>query len=218
MNDLKLKAKDLHKNVPPDWYARSIKENILQRFWHTRRFEEVGKILSPTAGKILDIGCADGTFTKIIFEKTKPSRIVGIDVLPKSIAYAKRRFARSRRMFFKVADAHNLPFSDESFDAVFCLEVLEHAEDPLRVISEMHRVLKKGGYAVVLIPTENFLFKYIIWPLWTLWRGKIWRGTHLHAMEPKELPAHLVANGFTIEKEKSFLLGMLVVVKAVKRK
>lgn len=44
-----------------------------------------------------------------------------------------------------VADAHDLPFADESFDGVVAQAVLEHVLDPARVVAEMHRVLKAGG-------------------------------------------------------------------------
>ncbi len=54
-------------------------------------------------------------------------------------------------------DAHHLPFADESFDAVICKSVLEHVEDPVKVVSEMKRVLRPGGYGIVYVP---FLFPY----------------------------------------------------------
>lgn len=54
-----------------------------------------------------------------------------------------------------VGDAHNLPFEDQSFDAVLCAEVLEHLIDPMQAISEMRRVLKPGGRAII---TTRFVF------------------------------------------------------------
>lgn len=54
-----------------------------------------------------------------------------------------------------VADAHQLPFENESFDCVVCKEVLEHVQKPDVVISEMKRVLKPGGKLVL---STRFLF------------------------------------------------------------
>lgn len=216
MTDIQKRAVDLHKNVPPDWYARSIKENIFQRYWHNRRFEEVSKLIPLTNRRILDVGCADGTFTKIVLVKSGASKVVGIDVLPKSVSYAKRRFARSKRMSFRVADAHKLPFKDRTFDAVFCLETLEHVENPEKVISEIYRVLKDDGCIIVLVPSENFLFHFIVWPLWSLWRGRIWKGTHVNQISSGELLRKMEKGEFKVQRHTSFLLGMLLAVRAVK--
>lgn len=215
-NVQEIRAAELHKNVPPDWYARSLKDNLLQRFWHTTRFEEVGRLIPVTRGRILDIGCADGTFTKVILERSRAKKITAVDVLPNSINYAKRRFARSKKLSFKVADAHVLPFKNNEFDAVFCLEALEHVEDPKKVIREMHRVLKSGGYTVILVPSENLLFR-LGWPIWTMTRGRIWKGTHLNNFSTDKLVRLMEEEGFIIQKNHAFLLGMLRVIKAVKQ-
>lgn len=216
MKTVRVGAAELHKNVPPDWYARSIKENILQRLWHTTRFREVGRMIPRTAGKILDIGCADGTFTKVILENSKTKKIVGIDVLSSSVAYAKKRFARSKKLSFKVADAHRLPFLNKEFDAIFCLETLEHVENPEMVLAEVRRVLKDSGYIIVLVPSENFLFRFG-WPFWLMTRGKIWRGTHINNFSGDKLVGLLKKEGFKTIKNHKFLLGMLQIIKAIKQ-
>ena len=51
-----------------------------------------------------------------------------------------------------VGDGHSLPFKDGVFDAVISEAVLEHVQDPNRVVSEMHRVLKPGGYVCAAVP------------------------------------------------------------------
>lgn len=216
MKDTYKIAVNLHENVPANWYETSIKNNLLQRYWHTRRFTEVGKLITPAAN-VLDIGCADGTFTKVIFEKTKAENIVGIDVLKSSIDYVKRRFTRNKKMKFRVADAHNLPIQNSEFDAVFCLETLEHVVDPIKVIQEIYRVLKDGGYAVILVPSENWLFHGIVWPLWQMVPGKnIWKHTHLHNFSNGFLEELVEKAGFKIEANNKFLAGMLLLVRARK--
>jgi len=49
-------------------------------------------------------------------------------------------------------DIHDLKFEDQAFDVVVCNAVLEHIEDPIKAISELHRVLKKGGLIWVEVP------------------------------------------------------------------
>lgn len=56
-----------------------------------------------------------------------------------------------------VGDAHFLPFPDNTFDGVVCETLLEHVVEPSKVIEEMHRVLKPGGKAYILMP---FLFAF----------------------------------------------------------
>lgn len=207
-------AASLHSNVPPDWYHRSIRENILQRYWHRRRFGVVGKLIEPRGGKVLDVGCADGVFTKVFLEKSRADKVIGIDVLKTSVEWAKNHW-KDKRMKFMVADAHKLPFESNSFDAAVALEVLEHVAQPERALAEIKRVLKKQGYAIFLVPTDNFLFKFI-WFFWTKSRGKIWDETHIQTYSNNYLPRLSRKVGFAVERDKRFILGMLQAVKVRK--
>jgi SAM-dependent methyltransferase len=50
------------------------------------------------------------------------------------------------------ADIHQLPFRNETFDGVLCIEVLEHVPDPSQAVSELHRVLRPGGVMLLTVP------------------------------------------------------------------
>lgn len=56
-----------------------------------------------------------------------------------------------------VGDVHKLPLPDESVDAIICIALLEHVENPLLAMDEMYRVLKPGGYIYIYVP---FLYYY----------------------------------------------------------
>lgn len=56
-----------------------------------------------------------------------------------------------------IGDIHHLPFADNSQDAIICIAVLEHVEDPIRAWQEIYRVLKPGGYTFIYVP---FLYYY----------------------------------------------------------
>ena len=56
-----------------------------------------------------------------------------------------------------VGDIHALPFPDNSIDAIVCIAVLEHVEEPQKAVREIYRVLKPGGYCYLYAP---FLFYY----------------------------------------------------------
>lgn len=87
-------------------------------------------------GKMLNVGGARGRYGEYFDE------MVNIDI-------------EDRPGVDVVADAHNLPFDDNSFDAVLAVEVLEHLYDPHMAVSEMYRVLKPGGRVIL---TTRFLY------------------------------------------------------------
>lgn len=70
-----------------------------------------------------------------------------------------------------IGDIHKLPMSAESIDAIVCIAVLEHIENPFKAFEEMHRVLKKGGYCFIYVP---FLYHYHAQPGYY---GDFWRYT-----------------------------------------
>lgn len=210
-----LSAAELHKRVPPNWYEESIRVNPFQRFWHTTRFREISKLIEPSGGKILDIGCADGVFTKVLLDRSNASSIIGIDVREETVAWARGFWSKEPRLSFQVADGHALPFPSHTFDAVTSLETLEHVYHPEQVLSEAWRVLKPGGYALFLVPTDSLLFR-VVWYLWKKVRGGIWEGTHVQSFRNGALGKLAERSGFKIEKEHLFLCGMLYAVKVRK--
>lgn len=210
------KAIDLHEQVPANWYYQSLKKDPFQRYWHKRRFEEVSQVITPVKGQILDIGSADGMFSRVIFDKSGAKNLIGIDVLKKSVAWANKHWARYPMKFY-VGDAHKLDYKAGTFDAVFALEVLEHVHKPVEVFKEVKRILNKNGYAVFLVPSDNFLFRTVWW-LWLHFypRGWVWRETHIQTYRNNYLPKVCKKAGFKIEVDKKFLLGMLHLVKVRK--
>ena len=211
-------AVELHEHVPPNWYYQSLRVDPLQRYWHKRRFEEISKLIEPVKGTVLDIGCADGMFSKVILDKSKAQKLIGIDVLKTSIAWANKHWAKGGKMKFMVKDAHKLDFASGSFDAVVALEVLEHVHQPLEVLKGVKRVMKKDGYGIFLVPSDDLLFR-VVWFLWLHFypRGWVWRETHIQTYRNNFLPAICKKAGFKVEVDRKFILGMLHVVKVRKQ-
>lgn len=194
----------IHEDVPADHYDKSIKLNILQRYWHTRRFSEIADMIIPIQGMVLDVGCHSGTFTSKILDQIKTKKIYGIDISPSAISLAKKRIPFGA---FQVADATKLPFKSGTFEAVFCLEVLEHLDHPELVFDEIYRVLKKDGYAVILVPTESLLFKLI----WFIWISifPVWKHAHVQSFRGDSLEKMARRSGFKVKIIKKFHLNML---------
>lgn len=208
-------GEDLHEHVPANWYFESLKKDRLQKLWHTTRFREIKKVATP-AEKVLDIGCADGVFSNVILKSTKTKSLIGLDIVKTSIAWAKKHW-KNPKMRFLVGDAHKLEFPKGTFDAVFIMEVLEHVADPRLVLKEVKRVLKKGGYAVFLVPSDSLLFR-IIWFFWLHFypRGWVWNHTHIQSYRKNFLTKICKQAGFKIEVDKKFNLGMLHLVRVRK--
>jgi len=51
-------------------------------------------------------------------------------------------------------DVHDIPFDDSSYDVVFCNHVMEHVENDIKAMSEIYRVLKPGGWAIIQSPQD----------------------------------------------------------------
>jgi ubiquinone/menaquinone biosynthesis C-methylase UbiE len=97
--------------------------------------------------KVLDIACGKG-LTSIYLAKKYGCRVVGIDILEKSIEeanYLSNKNGVSHLASFKVADASNLPFPNNEFDTTLSQAVLVLVKNKAKVIEEAVRVLKPGG-------------------------------------------------------------------------
>lgn len=203
--------KQIHEDVPVDHYDKGIKKNFFQKIWHHSRFTQIDKEIIPLSDKVLDIGCHSGLFTKRIKERSKAKKIYGIDISRNAIIHARQRIKDGN---FQVADAHKLPFKDNTFGAVFCLEVLEHIENPSQVLSEIHRVLKPKGYSLVLIPTNNLPFR-IIWYIWNRIYD-VWNHAHVQDFRDNSLEKLVKKANLHISSVKKFNLGMLKIIKFYK--
>ncbi len=97
---------------------------------------------------ILDVGCGVGATACFIASKVG-CRVVGVDILEKMVERSRERAARQKlthRVEFRVADAQNLPFEDNLFDAVLTESVTAFPEDKQKAVNEYARVTKPGGY------------------------------------------------------------------------
>jgi SAM-dependent methyltransferase len=105
----------------------------------------------PLVSPVLDVGCGDGHFASIAYEKAID---VGIDVMARDLREAVQRTGVYRQVSFASASA--LPFADCSFATVMSNCVIEHIPDNHQVLSEIVRVLKPGGLLAVTLPSEHF--------------------------------------------------------------
>jgi len=98
------------------------------------------------SGRILDIGCGDGSFSKR-FEKY--CEVFGVDISEKAIDLAEKAGVRAHKVDIS---CQRLPFDNEYFDVVYMGDVIEHLLDPDFAVCEVARVLKSDGFLVLSTP------------------------------------------------------------------
>ncbi|MFW9896805.1 MAG: class I SAM-dependent methyltransferase, partial [Candidatus Thorarchaeota archaeon] len=114
----------------------------------------VFKALSPyikKGNRILDLCCGTGTLTILLAQLLyKECKIIGVDLSPGQIAQAQKK-NRHPNLKFVVMDANNTKFSNDYFDHVVVSAALHEMDKIQRknVLSEIHRILKKGGIFLV---------------------------------------------------------------------
>jgi len=92
--------------------------------------------------RVLDIGGSAGFVARELSPFVK--KVFVIDIDEKALKFGKKNNF-SKNIIYKVADAMNLPFKDESFDIAVCNHVYEHVPSSKKLVEEVYRVLKKGG-------------------------------------------------------------------------
>ena len=112
---------------------------------------QIVKRLGKEHCQILDVGCGTGANLEMLAEFGEPA---GVDVSPEALAFCKARGLENVRL----GEAERLPYEDASFDLVTGLDVVEHLDDDLAGLKEMHRVLRPDGRALIFVPAFMFLW------------------------------------------------------------
>lgn len=104
--------------------------------------------------KVLEIGCGLGTDGAQFAEAG--ADYTGVDLTEAAVELARKRFELfGLKGRFQTADAENLSFPDDSFDLVYSHGVLHHTPETQKAIDEIHRILRPGGRAVVMLYHRN---------------------------------------------------------------
>lgn len=128
---------------------------------HSQTLKSMVSRLPVAAGQtVLDVATGDGTYAILMAQCG--ADVVVLDQDPNYLALASSRAARRALHVTPVAgDACDLPFEDHRFDGVFCAQSFYSISDVSRVLSEMRRVVKPGGWAAVL---ENDSLHHVVLP------------------------------------------------------
>jgi 2-polyprenyl-6-hydroxyphenyl methylase/3-demethylubiquinone-9 3-methyltransferase len=114
---------------------------------------------TPANLSVLDVGCGAGFLANDLARANY--KVQGVDLSESSLQVA-RDHDDTGTVHYQHANAYALPFADASFDAVTCMDFLEHVEEPDQVIAEAARVLKPGGLFVFHTFNRNPLAHFVI--------------------------------------------------------
>lgn len=126
------------------WYVgrRAILESFLRDIFQSK--------IKNQNSKILDVGCGTGANLEML---ANFGAAEGVDVSADAL-----EFCRAKNLKAQKGLAENLPFDDESFDLVTALDVVEHLDDDVAGLREMHRVLRADGRTLIFVPAFMFLW------------------------------------------------------------
>ncbi|MEJ7849713.1 MAG: class I SAM-dependent methyltransferase [Pyrinomonadaceae bacterium] len=131
--------------------------------------------------KILDIGCGTGANLEMLAQFGESE---GVDVSDDAL-----EFCRQKGLKVQKGLAETLPYKDESFDLTTALDVIEHLDDDIAGLKEMHRVTKTGGHSLIFVPA-------FMW----LWGVQDDISHHRIRYTRKQIVDRLENAGFTVER------------------
>ncbi|MBS0615596.1 MAG: 3-demethylubiquinone-9 3-O-methyltransferase [Verrucomicrobia bacterium] len=193
---------DFYEDLREEWHTSTSHPIALLRAENRLRAPWIASLLKEPCD-VLDIGCGAGFLSNHLAKEGHLT--VGIDLSPSSLEVAKR-YDTTHSVQYRVADAMVLPYSDEQFDVVCAMDILEHVEDPSRLIQEASRVLKKNGRFFFHTFNRNW------WSWFVVIKGVDWcvpnSPSHMHVYPFFLRPSELIAMGAQHQLTLSCLQGV----------
>ena len=125
-----------------------------------KRLAALGGLTTLTGDRLLDVGCADGSYTLRLAEGFRA--VDAVDIEPERLDDFRAKLAdhpQGDKITLAEMSAEKLDFDDETFDVVTTIEVLEHVGDLDATIKEIARVLRPGGRFLITSPNRYFPFE-----------------------------------------------------------
>lgn len=134
-----------------DWDSSRINGNLFERIFFHKKIKFISSVLDYKNKTVLDLGCATGICTFDIGKNSK--KTIGMDISFWAIKKARyKNKKQGKNIKFLTGDAEKLPFKDNTFDIIVNTALLQYFRNPKKIIDEMERVLKPGGYTLIEVP------------------------------------------------------------------
>ena len=149
--------------------------------------------------RVLDVGCGAGLLANDL--AARGHVVTGIDTTPENLAIA-RAYDATASVHYELGDARALPYPTAQFDVVCAMDLLEHVEEPARLVAEVARVLRPGGLFFFHTFNRTWLAKLVVI------KGVEWfvrnAPKNLHVLDlfvrPRELAAMCRESGLEISE------------------
>jgi SAM-dependent methyltransferase len=153
--------------------------------------------LEGLSGRIVDIGCGAGNMPRAMKYYRPDLEVWGTDLSTHAV---KAALEDPEGVRFLACDGERLPFRDGFFDAVTMFDVFEHFPDPVRALSEAHRVLRPGGLFHNFVPLEKQ--PYTIYALLHRlgWKAKEEHCGHIYFYSDRDCKNHMEQVGFEVKR------------------
>lgn len=187
----------IYDDVATLWWSDDIRWVRTLKNMVPGRLRYFDKLIDWQGKAVLDLGCAGGFMAEALDDRH--AQVTGIDPAAEAIE-AARSHATERTITYDVGVGEALPYEDAQFDAVVCVDVLEHVEDVQKVLAEVARVLKPGGMFLFDTINRNPLSRLATITIAEDILRLLPKGTHDPDMfiKPDELVARLKAARFSV--------------------
>ncbi len=149
------------------------REQARRRYELEPYIEEFADFAAARGRSVLEVGVGLGADHERF--AAADALLSGIDLSSRAVLHARRRlalFGLDSRLL--VGDAERLPFAAGAFDVVYSWGVIHHSPDTAAAVAEIHRVLRPGGCAKIMIYHRWSLVGYMLWLRYALARGRPW--------------------------------------------
>ena len=164
---------------------------------------ELQQLPIPPGARVLDAGCGSG---RTLLELARYGAVSGIELDPTAAAVATERGPFDVR----IGRLEELPWEDETFDLITCLDVIEHTPDDRVTLRELRRVARPGGHLLVTVPAYQ-----------ALWSQHDVDNHHYRRYERRPLQHAANDAGWTVLRMTSFnsvLLPPAAIVRLIQRR
>lgn len=167
----------IYNTVADRWWSDDVRWVRTLKNMVPARLRYFDGFIGWQGARVLDLGCAGGFMAEAMAQRG--ARVTGIDPAADAIAAAAvHAKVGGLAITYDVGSGEALPYGDESFDAVVCVDVLEHVTDLRRVLAEVSRVLRPDGLFLFDTINRNVLARFVTVTLAESVLGLLPRGTH----------------------------------------